>query len=126
MNSDLVAAYRALDPSSPNAVPGGDDELIRTMSKAEAAMTIARYHAQRIADADTQPYDGAKAIVWEACHSLDSTPSELKVFVALEAEYADFSDQTRTDYYGDEHCKSVRESVEKKIVEAAMRLIDSE
>lgn len=58
------------------------------------AMTIAKYHA-------------AEA---------------LAVFVGLECEHEDFSDAVRIDYYGEKHCKKVRDELEAKILKESRRL----
>lgn len=126
MNPKLVAAYRILDSVPQDSLPRITEAKIPKMSEVEAVMTVARYHAQQIVKSTTAPYDGAKSIVWEACHTVDHVPTELMIFVGLESEYADFTDETRTEYYGEEHCRDVRKNVEKRIVEAAKQLISED
>jgi len=126
MNPKLVAAYRILDCLPPDSLPRTPEAKIPAMTKIEAALTVARNHAHKIVTSTTAPYDGAKLIVWEACHPMDHVPNELMVFVGLESEYDDFTDETRTEYYGAAHCKEVRVRVEKRIVEAAKQLLSEE
>ena len=94
------------------------------MTKEEAAIEVAKHFSKRIVDNVVSPYEGAKSIVWEACHPLSLCPDELKVFVALESEYADFSDDTRLDYYGEQHCADYRAELADRIVREAGKLID--
>ena len=95
------------------------------MTKEEAAIEVAKHFSKCIVDNVVSPYEGAKSIVWEACHPLSHYPNELKVFVALESEYADYSDDTRRDYYGEQHCADYRAELAGRIIREAGKFIDN-
>ena len=113
-----------LEITPPSGVEDSEESRCVAMTRHEAALEIAKHHARQIIGSIVSPYDGAKSLVWEACHPLSTYPHELEVFVALESEYADFSDDTRRDYYGEEHCAKTRAKLANRSVEEARRLLD--
>lgn len=123
-NTKLAAAFRTLGNIPPPEVEDSDDSRSAAMTKEEAALEVAKHFSRRIVNNAVSPYEGVKSIVWEACHPLTHCPSELKVFVALESDFADFSDDTRREYYGEQHCADYRSELADRIVEEAGRLIN--
>lgn len=70
-----------------------------------------------------EPYAGAKAIVDEACSNSSEITPELLIFVGLESEYADFTDDIRAEYYTKPHCDDVLATLRERIHVEARRLI---
>jgi hypothetical protein len=96
---------------------------IKLMVPQDAALLISRDHASKIISGDVTPYNGAKSISSDIAYNIEPVPPEIEVFIALEDQYADFSDSVRLDYYGEEYCNKVRKEMELEIIKAANILV---
>ena len=88
----------------------------------EAAIQIARCHAEAIVSGILSPIEGARRIIGEAYRYCDEL-TELLGFVGLEDQHEEFSDEFHRQYYGEEYCKNVLTESEQAIIQEARSLI---
>ena len=125
MSSEVALAYDLLgvQPEDRSLADNCEVGEAKPFTRAQAGLLIAKLHAQRILDEIVTPYCGAKCIVFEVHHHVDL--NEVFGFVGLESEHEDFSDETRTEYYGRKYCENIRNQLDVRIVCEARKLVAS-
>ena len=122
LSTESPAPRRELADLFMNALRECDVEI---PDRQAAVMVVARHFATQMLAGEIAIREGLSGLVRDACHVLDHPPRELAVFIGLESEYDDFSDDTRNDYYGEDHCRQVLLDIEEKARLAAKQLLNS-
>jgi len=89
----------------------------------EAAIRIAKHHAEAIVSGRISAIEGARRIIGEAYHYCDEL-NELLAFVGLEDQHEEFSDEFHRNHYGEEYCRNVLIETEEAIIQEATNLIN--